>query len=77
MTIMGMLVVFGSEDIEQNRRISSSLFGAENSGEMIDKGTMYIGSAIALGILCEISKHLYRRNVSQPSAKAAEKSENN
>lgn len=52
---MAFLVAFGTPDMESNRAAASRLLGAATSGEVIDKGMMYIFFAVALGVLCEIS----------------------
>jgi hypothetical protein len=52
---MAFLVAFGTPDMESNRAAASRLLGAATSGEVIDKGMMYIFFALVLGVLCEIS----------------------
>ena len=60
-TVFGVLIAFGTEDMENNRAASAMFLGAENSGEAIDQGIAALGMAIALGVLCEISKHVFHK----------------
>ena len=52
---IGFLVAFGALEIESNHTAASGLLGRATSGEVIDKGMMYIFFALVLGVLCEIS----------------------
>lgn len=53
--LAGLFIAFNSPDMASNRIAAQSMFGEENSGEVIDQAITYLLAAIALGILCEIS----------------------
>lgn len=52
----GLLIAFGTENIETNIAVARRYLNAENSGEAIDGGMYCIVISVALGILCEIRK---------------------
>lgn len=52
---IGILVGLGTDSLESNRAAAKLWLRESTSGEAIDKALMYIGFALVLGILCEIS----------------------
>jgi hypothetical protein len=55
---IGILVGFGTDSLESNRAAASLLLRASTSGEAIDNALMYMGFALVLGVLCEISSRM-------------------
>jgi len=55
-TCIGFYIAISTENMDSNALLAERYFAASNSGEVINKGVTYIGVAVVLGILCEISK---------------------
>lgn len=55
-TCIGFYIAISAENMDSNVFLAERYFAASNSGEVINTGVNYIGVAVFLGILCEISK---------------------
>ena len=51
----GLLVLFGTENIEANRQASRVLLSAANSGEAIDEAFLLVLAGVVLGLLVQIA----------------------
>ena len=51
----GLLIAFGTEDMETNRFLSDRYLATETTGEAISQGMLLIVLGVALGVLCEIN----------------------
>ncbi|WP_221116463.1 hypothetical protein [Rhizobium sp. NZLR1b] len=52
---IGVVVAFGTPDMESNAHASRIFLAAATSGEAINEGSIGILLAVAIGVLCEIS----------------------
>lgn len=52
---MGLLVAFGTADMENNQAAARRYLGAATSGEAINDGMMYVVIGVSLGVLCQIA----------------------
>ncbi|WP_341862472.1 hypothetical protein [Gymnodinialimonas sp. 57CJ19] len=57
--LLGFAILFGTESMEDNRYFSQRIAGEATSGAIIDKASLYIFIAIALGIATEISRNVH------------------
>jgi hypothetical protein len=58
--ILGFIIAFGTESMEDNRFFAQRYFNEANSGDAIEKGQVYIFIAIALEIATEISRNIHK-----------------
>ena len=59
---LAYLMIFGTTMTAENQAAVVSYLGAENGGQVVSLGMLYLALGIGLGTLAEISRHLARND---------------